>query len=250
MTRNILLRILPICCFLCILQPPCSVASTGSDTTSYVSDDWDDVNEALIPFEKDDVYNNINQKCNACTFIGQQIMKRWTKYAYKLKKWSKKKKLTKAKAAINKACTDFSTMQICLTGDKGFQDFNVLMQSGIISNINMNGKFTKHLSALCNVLKPRLLDVGIHDKMTNVEKIYDYNLQLNICQEIIPACGKRKNGENKDGKKKRGGGGKKRREKRREKRRGKKREQVKEVQEDDLVNERDDDIGDDDVIEL
>ena len=136
--------------------------------------------------------------------------------------------------------------QVCLTSDKGFQDFNVLMKSGIISNVNMNGKFAEHLNELCKVLVPRLIDLGVAERMAEVDKLYDYNLQLDLCQKIVPACGQKKN------KKKGGGDGGKSGEPKKKKKSRKTRttETVVEEEEEAVSKGEEDDVDEGDTIEL
>ena len=145
----------------------------------YPSDDWEDVTSSLSVFSNQEMYENNGQRapsCWACTFVTNQVLAGWTKHAYKLKKWSEEKKTKKAEKALNKACKRITKQQVCLTSDKGFQDFNVLMQSGVISGLNMDSKFGIHLS-FCKALVPRLIEHGIAERMSDVIKLFDYNLQ-------------------------------------------------------------------------
>ena len=47
--------------------------------------------DALEPFHREEA-----ELCAACTFVSDRINAKWTRHAYKLKKWSAKKKLKKA----------------------------------------------------------------------------------------------------------------------------------------------------------
>ena len=166
----------------------------------YPSDEWEDVISSLSVFNNEEMYENNEQQrtpsCWACTFVTNQILAGWTKHAYKLKKWSEEKKTKKAEKALNKACKRITKQQICLTSDKGFQDFNVLMQSGVISGLNMDSKFGLHLLSFCKALVPRLIEHGIAERMSDVIKLFDYNLQRDVCEEIVRgACPKRKSKE-------------------------------------------------------
>ena len=87
--------------------------------------------------------------------------------------------------------------QICVS-ETGFADFNLLMKSGSLSNVNMDGAFKIHLNALCRAAVPRLIEYGLGEQMADVKKVYDFNLQLNLCQKIMPACGKKKKKKQKE----------------------------------------------------
>ena len=218
--------------------------ATSIDFGDFPSDEWEDVTSALSVFNSDGdpKYKGIDQQCNACTFLGQQILNGWIKYGSKLKKWKLKKKIKKATRAVEKSCKRYNKMQICLT-DKGFDDFNVLMQTGIISNVNMDGSFATHLKQLCAVSVPRLLDYGLPLQMADVDRIYDFNLQLELCQKIIPACGKKKK-KKKDNKKDKGN----------KRTKGSKKKKVYEAtmteNEEEIVNMLMDDVSEEDTIEL
>ena len=183
----------------CLSPMPVAHAKVADESPSEA---WDEVTTALDVFNTDVVYKGTDRKCDACTFLGTQILNGWTKYAYKLKKWSQKKKRKKATKAVDQMCSRISKQQICLTGDKGFQDFNQLMKTGIISNINMDGKFATHLFSLCQVLQPKLLEFDLQERMSSVVKLYDYNLQLDLCQHVLHACGSKRKGKDSKGKKK------------------------------------------------
>jgi hypothetical protein len=51
------------------------------------------------------------------------------------------------------------------------------MQSGVISGLNMDSKFGIHLLSFCKALIPRLVEHGIAERMSDVIKLFDYNLQ-------------------------------------------------------------------------
>ena len=150
-------------------------------------DDWDDVSDALRPFDEH------NAACAACTYVGNRVLAGWTKYAYKLKKWSAKKKRKKARKAVRGACGGISKLQIALGGDgasKKFDEFTTFMSGGSIGNINMNGKFGLQLETLCQLVVARAGD-SLAEKMSNVDRMYDYNLQKDLCQDVVPSCGRK-----------------------------------------------------------
>jgi len=121
------------------------------------------------------------------------------------------------------------------------------MKSGIISNVNMNGKFAEHLNELCKVLVPRLIDLGVAERMAEVDKLYDYNLQLDLCQKIVPACGQKKNKKKKGG----GDGGKSGEPKKKKKsRKTRTTETVVEEEEEAVSKGEEDDVDEGDTIEL
>ena len=82
----------------------CLSTATALTFNDHASDDWNDVTSAFSVFDSDDLYKDNSETCNACTFIGTQILNGWTKHAYKLKKWSMKKKTKKATKALTKSC--------------------------------------------------------------------------------------------------------------------------------------------------
>ena len=224
----------------------------------YPSDDWEDVTSSLSVFSNQEMYENNGQRapsCWACTFVTNQVLAGWTKHAYKLKKWSEEKKTKKAEKALNKACKRITKQQVCLTSDKGFQDFNVLMQSGVISGLNMDSKFGIHLLSFCKALVPRLVEHGIAERMSDVIKLFDYNLQRDVCEEIVRgACPKRKSKEErkrvKEEKKKEKK--KKKEEKKEEEKEKKERTSGEEMRDEEVVEVLDEDsaMNDDDTIEL
>ena len=149
---------------------------------------WGPAVQALEVFETAEVYQGEARSCEACTFVVTRILNKWSRYAYKLKNWSHKKKLKKATRAVKKACKGIETQQIALANGK-FEDFNVLMRSGSIGNLNMNGEFGGHLKTLCE----EVVKIGVDElpeKMANVARLFDYNLQKDLCESILPACGK------------------------------------------------------------
>ena len=72
-----------------------------------------------------------------------------------------------------------------------FEDFNLLMQSGSISNINMAGHYAIDLQALCDTVTARIIDF-VPEKMADVERIFDYKLEKDLCHRIMPTCSKKK----------------------------------------------------------
>ena len=82
----------------------CLSTATALTFNDHASDDWNDVTSAFSVFDSDELYKDNSETCNACTFIGTQILNGWTKHAYKLKKWSMKKKTKKATKALTKSC--------------------------------------------------------------------------------------------------------------------------------------------------
>lgn len=161
----------------------------NGDEEEETVNDWEDVLDALEPFQKED-----GEPCAACSFVVQRINNKWLRHAYKLKKWSDKKKLKKARHAVKKACKGISKMQVCRSGsgkDTKFEDFNVLMQRGSISNVNMAGHYATDLTAFCNAVISRIKDF-VPEKMAEVDRIFDYKMELDLCHRIIPVCGKKK----------------------------------------------------------
>ena len=123
------------------------------------------------------------------------------------------------------------------------------MKSGIISNVNMNGKFAEHLNDLCKVLVPRLIDLGVAERMAEVDKLYEYNLQLDLCQKIVPACGKKKN-KKKGGDGGKGGGGGERKKKKTSRKKTTTETVVVEEEEEEVSKGGEDDVDEGDTIEL
>merc|ERR1712146_229999 len=72
-----------------------------------------------------------------------------------------------------------------------FEDFNVLMQRGSISNVNMASHYATELQTLCDTVPARILDF-VPEKMADVERIFDYKLEKDLCHRIVPTCGKEK----------------------------------------------------------
>ena len=98
------------CALLCLMHLSTTTAITFDD---HASDDWNDVTSALSVFDSDALYKDHSETCNACTFIGTNILKGWTKYAYKLKKWSMEKKTKKATKALTKSCVRCLICALC-----------------------------------------------------------------------------------------------------------------------------------------
>ena len=73
---------------LLLLLSAAASAEDGGDGLSETAEDWDDVLDALEPFHREEA-----ELCAACTFVSDRINAKWTRHAYKLKKWSAKKKL-------------------------------------------------------------------------------------------------------------------------------------------------------------
>jgi hypothetical protein len=166
-----------------------AAAEEHEDEEGETAEGWDDVLVALEPFHKEK-----GELCAACSFVAGRINAKWTRHAYKLKKWSAKKKLKKARRAVKKACKGISKMQMCKSGagsSTKFEDFNVMMQSGTISNINMAGHYAVDLQRLCDSVTMRILDF-VPEKMADVARIFDYKLEKDLCHRIMPTCSKKK----------------------------------------------------------
>ena len=174
---------------LLLLLSAAASAEDGGDGLSETAEDWDDVLDALEPFHREEA-----ELCAACTFVSDRINAKWTRHAYKLKKWSAKKKLKKARRAVKKACKGIAKSQMCKSGmgaKTKFEDFNVLMQRGSISNVNMASHYATELQTLCDTVTARILDF-VPEKMADVERIFDYKLEKDLCHRIVPTCGKKK----------------------------------------------------------